>query len=151
MEMRCGIFSKGMLFLSWLSIGQVVGAYELVCPESVQIKLATPELKVVPQDWEVSAHKDILLRLDSAGIYSGKPVNLVQLKPEPLTIKGKKHNEAWDINRGSDLKNVGYWLNCSYNRNQVQLTRRIDSAMKVCWTVYSKDSQGGIRAKLECQ
>ncbi|PIT16221.1 STY0301 family protein [Snodgrassella alvi] len=149
--MKGRIFSKIMLVLFWLGIKQSAIAYELICPDSVLVKAATPELKLIPQNWEVSEYKDSLLRLDGAGIFSGKPVDLAQLKPKYITIKGKKRYPAWDIDSKFDLDGVGYWFSCSYNRDQVQLTRRIDSAMKVCWTVYSKDSQGGIRAKLECQ
>lgn len=146
-----GKIFKNMLFLFWLGIGQSAVAYEIICPESVKVKAATPELEIVPQNWEVSEYKDILLRLDGAGVYSGKPVDLAQLKPEPTVVKGKKHYPAWEVDSKLDVDGVGFWLSCSYNHNQVQLTRRIDSTMKVCWTVYSKDSQGGLLAKLKCQ
>ena len=68
-----------------------------------------------------------------------------------MVINGKKYYPACEVDSKVDLNNVGFWLSCSYNCNQVQLTRRIDSAMKVCWTVYSKNQQGGLLAKLQCQ
>lgn len=146
-----GKIFKSLLFLFWLGIVQSAFAYEIICPESVKVKAARPELEIVPQNWEVSEYKDTLLTLDGAGVYSGKPVDLVQLKPEPTVVKGKKYYPAWEVGSKLDLDGVGSWLSCSYNHNQVQLTRRIDSTMKVCWAVYSKDSHGGLLAKLKCQ
>lgn len=148
--MKGKIFKK-LLFLFCLGFMKSVVAYEIVCPELATIKAATPELKIVPQNWEVSEYQDTLLRLDGAGIYSGKPVYLAQLKPKSMVINGKKYYPAWEVGSKLDLNNEGFWLSCSYNHNQVQLTRRIDSAMKVCWTVYSKNQQGGLLAKLQCQ
>ncbi|PIT53112.1 hypothetical protein BHC44_06520 [Snodgrassella alvi] len=151
MKFKIRTLSKDLLLSILLGIGQFANAYELVCPESVTVKAARPELKVTPQHWEVSEHKDMLLTLDGVGVYGGNPLDLAQLKPEPTVVKGKKHYPVWEVDSKLDLDGVGFWLSCSYNHNQVQLTRRIDSTMKVCWAVYSKDSQGGLLAKLKCQ
>lgn len=142
---------NNMLFVFCFGFVQTAAAYELVCPESVKVKAGIPELESVPLNWVVSKYKDTLLRLDGAGVYSGKPVDLAQLKPQPIVVKGKKHYPAWEVDSKLDLDDAGSWLSCSYNHNQVQLTRSIDSTMKVCWAVYSKDSQGGLLAKLKCQ
>lgn len=151
MKFKIRTLSRDLLLSILLGLGQFASAYELVCPESVKVKAATPKLEIVPQNWEVSEYKDTLLMLDGIGVYSGKPIDLAQLKPEPTVVKGKKHYPAWEVDSKLDLDGVGFWLSCSYNHNQVQLTRHIDSTMKVCWTVYSKDSQGGLLAKLKCQ
>ncbi|NUE65685.1 STY0301 family protein [Snodgrassella sp. ESL0253] len=150
MKMKDKILSTGILFFTCLGAAQSAIAYEIVCPKSVTVIYAKPDLKQVPEGWDVSEKKQDLISLSGVGVYSGKPVDLAVLKPNPVIINGQKQQLGWQVNREYDNPYGGNWVGCSYNYYEVELTRQIDRSMKTCWAVYSQDKYQATLAKLVC-
>ncbi|NUF27685.1 STY0301 family protein [Gilliamella sp. ESL0254] len=143
---------------------------EIVCPESVKIKYAKPELEVVPEGWEVSekgydknkinglilpediAHTSSLIRLNQVEVYSGKsPDSAKRIKPKPATINGKKYKAVWLLESSDDTNKMSFWASCNYNyNNEVQLTKPIDASLKTCWAVDTQNQHQGTLDKLVC-
>lgn len=140
---------------------------EIVCPESVKIKYAKPDLEIVPEGWEVSekgydmkkidslilpediVHTSSFIRLNKVEVYSGKSVDSAKrIPPKPATINGKKYKAVWLLD---NTNKSHFWANCNYNYNdEVQLTKLIDASLKICWAIYTEDEHKGTLAKLVC-
>ncbi|EOY5689344.1 STY0301 family protein [Salmonella enterica] len=136
-------FFSTVCLLSIFSFSGNAFAYQLICPASVRLEdKSTAVLKSPPADWEVSSRNTLLL-LTSAGITSGKPADLADLIPD----RHIKKKLEWDLRYE---KKWGTWFMCTYNNEQVLLSRQINPAMNYCQLNYSKDSTGGIGATLTC-
>lgn len=146
--MKVNILSITVITAALCGGFSVVNAYEIVCPERINVKYDYPEIENVPDGWDVSERMDRSLLLDGIDVYYDKPVKTGQLKPEPGIIDGKQYEFTWIVNYIRDTK--GNYVSCSYNTNEVQLIKKIDPAMKSCWSVKSKDKYNGLEAKLKC-
>ena len=147
-NMKGKIVSISLIAIAWLGAVNTANGYEIDCPAKINIKFDHPELENIPQGWQVSDKKDRSLALSSLGVYSDEPVKLFQLKPEIGIIDDKKHDITWQVNSVYD--EGGSYVSCSYNGNEVQLVKKIDSSMKSCWADYSNDKNQAINVKLIC-
>lgn len=147
-NMKGKIVSISLIAIAWLGAVNTANAYEIDCPAKINIKFDHPELENIPDGWQVSDKKDRSLALSSLGVYSDEPVKLFQLKPEIGIIDDKKHDITWQVNSVYD--EGGSYVSCSYNDNEVQLVKKIDSSMKSCWADYSNDKNQAIKVKLIC-
>lgn len=150
--MKGKIFSIAIILLAGACMPLSANAiYEIICPDSVQVNAIPTELETLPEGWQISEQKNLLLRVDSGEVYHGKPVNLGQMIPFTTTVKGKKYKDSWSVDTRYDTPNdTGYWFNCSYSRNRVRLIKHIDPTMKTCWVITSKDAKGNMKVKLNC-
>lgn len=146
--MKGYIVSISLIAIACFATIGIASAYEIDCPTRINIKSDHPELETIPEGWQVSDKQDRSLILSGIGVYSDEPVKLFQLKPEIGIIEGKKHNLTWQVNSVYD--EGGNYVSCSYNRDEVQLVKKIDSSMKSCWAINSNDENKGINAKLIC-
>ena len=147
-NMKGKIVSISLIVIAWLGAVNTANGYEIDCPAKINIKFDHPELENIPDGWQVSDKKDRSLVLSSLGVYSDEPVKLFQLKPEIGIIDDKKHDITWQVNSVYD--EGGSYVSCSYNDNEVQLVKKIDSSMKSCWADYSNDKNQAIKVKLIC-
>ena len=146
--MRGKIFSISLVAMVWFAAISIANADEIDCPARINIKSDHPELENIPEGWQVSDKKDRHLLLSGIGVYSDEPVKLFQLKPEIGIIDGQKHDLTWQVNSVYD--EGGSYVSCSYNHDEVQLVKKIDSSMKSCWALYANDKNQAIKAKLIC-
>lgn len=147
-NMKGKIVTISLIAIAWLGAVNTANGYEINCPAKINIKFDHPELENIPEGWQVSDKKDRSLALSSLGVYSDEPVKLFQLKPEIGIIDDKKHDITWQVNSVYD--EGGSYVSCSYNDNEVQLVKKIDSSMKSCWADYSNDKNQAIKVKLIC-
>lgn len=150
--MKDNLFSIAIMLLAGFCMPfQANAIYEIVCPDSVQVKSIPTELETLPKGWQILEQKNLFLRVDSGEVYNGKPVNLGQMIPFTITIKGKKYKDSWSVDTTHDTPNgSGFWFNCSYSGNLVRLIKHIDPTMKTCWVITSKNAKGNIKVKLNC-
>ncbi|MCO6536823.1 MAG: hypothetical protein J6567_02535 [Gilliamella sp.] len=150
--MKDKIFTITVILLAGFGMSFSVNAiYEITCPDSVQVKSIPTELEILPEGWQIFEQKNQFLQVDDGEVYSGKPVNLGQMIPFTITINGKKYKHSWHVDTSYNTSNdTGYWFNCSYSFNRVRLIKRIDSNMKTCWVITSKDAKGKMKVKLNC-
>lgn len=137
---------------------------EIVCPNSVTIKYAKPDLNIVPEGWEVSEKgydktkiktlaipEDIAkspIYIERIEIYAGQSLDTAEpIMPKTATINGKKYKNVWSL----DSTNSHYWANCVYSYNdEVQINKSISAELKTCRANYSTVKNRGAQAKLVC-
>jgi hypothetical protein len=154
----CQYFNKDLSMEKILKIGvaslvligalHTANAYEITCPIAVKVKSAQFDIDSAPDGWEVSEKRNERKVLNAAGIYSDKPVKLIQLKPEVGIIDGKKYESTWSVNTIYDKE--GNWISCGYNSDEVQLIKKIDPSMKSCWMTSSKDQFDNPQIVFKC-
>lgn len=133
-----------LILLLGLGVSSAANAiYEITCPDTIEVKSIPTELETLPDGWQITEQKNMLLHVDSGEVYSDRPINLGQLIPFTVTIEGKKYKNAWLIDDNS-------WFNCSYQRNRVRLIKQVDPSMKTCWVIFEKDAKGHTKVKLNC-
>lgn len=116
-----------MLFYS-----QFVAAWEVSCPEFINIKSSTTVLESdVPASWQGSSRYEPRLWLDGVGMSQGKPENRVDLKPETETIKGETR-QIWDTTMTTNQDSERYWVSCIYNHGQVWLSQPVPASATQC-------------------
>ncbi|MEC9522409.1 STY0301 family protein [Escherichia marmotae] len=116
-----------MLFYS-----QFVAAWEVSCPEFINIKSSTTVLESdVPASWQGSSRYDPRLWLDGVGMSQGKPENRIDLKPETEKIKGETR-QIWDTTMTTNQDSERYWVSCIYNHGQVWLSQPVPASATQC-------------------
>lgn len=129
-----------------LSMISTASAYEIVCPSEIEVKYNQPEIKDIPDGWEMSYKKNLIHFLDRIDVYYDKPVYLGMLKPEPGIINGKRYESTWQLGSIYDKKDS--YVSCSYSG--IYLIKKIDPSMKSCWSIESKNESGYPQFKLVC-
>lgn len=116
-----------MLFYS-----QFVAAWEVSCPEFINIKSSTTVLgSDVPASWQGSSRYEPRLWLDGVGMSQGKPENRIDLKPETEKIKGETR-QIWDTTMTTNQDSERYWVSCIYNHGQVWLSQPVPASATQC-------------------
>lgn len=116
-----------MLFYS-----QFVAAWEVSCPEFINIKSSTTVLESdVPAFWQGSSRYEPRLWLDGIGMSQGKPENRIDLKPETEKIKGETR-QIWDTTMTTNQDSERYWVSCIYNHGQVWLSQPVPASATQC-------------------
>lgn len=116
-----------MLFYS-----QFVAAWEVSCPEFINIKSSTTVLESdVPASWQGSSRYEPRLWLDGVGMSQGKPENRIDLKPETEKIKGETR-QIWDTTMTTNQDSERYWVSCIYNHGQVWLSQPVPASATQC-------------------
>ncbi|WP_115775653.1 STY0301 family protein [Escherichia marmotae] len=116
-----------MLFYS-----QFVAAWEVSCPEFINIKSSTIVLESdVPASWQGSSRYEPRLWLDGVGMSQGKPENRIDLKPETEKIKGETR-QIWDTTMTTNQDSERYWVSCIYNHGQVWLSQPVPASATQC-------------------
>lgn len=116
-----------MLFYS-----QFVAAWEVSCPEFINIKSSTTVLESdVPASWQGSSRYEPRLWLDGVGMSQGKPENRIDLKPETEKIKGETR-QIWDTTITTNQDSERYWVSCIYNHGQVWLSQPVPASATQC-------------------
>ncbi|EFG1112801.1 hypothetical protein BR304_004040 [Escherichia coli] len=111
---------------------QFVAAWEVSCPEFINIKSSTTVLESdVPASWQGSSRYEPRLWLDGVGMSQGKPENRIDLKPETEKIKGETR-QIWDTTMTTNQDSERYWVSCIYNHGQVWLSQPVPASATQC-------------------
>lgn len=126
--------------------------YTLSCPDSVKIEKRGLDLvDDGSKGWETLDRNNVTLYLDSAQIFIGKPDNRIERKPPPLYIKAPDRLWRWNVRSEIETENIGYWLSCSYNNDEIQRYQRIASHMKRCRVDRTTDPYYRTHIKVSCE
>ena len=134
--------------IAFICLGMIstASAYEIVCPSEIEVKYNQPEIKDMPDGWEMSYKKNLIHFLDNMDVYYDKPIYLGILKPEPGIINGNRYESTWTLGSIYDKKDS--YVSCSYSG--IYLIKKIDPSMESCWSIESKNEFGYPQFKLVC-
>lgn len=110
------IYRYSLLFcLSFTSLAAHAAEYN--CPPSIQ---PTPQIKMVPPNWEAWREPGIKYRHARINVTSGHPGGMAYLKPD----NGDSMDtvSVWTLGGGDE-----YWLVCDYSNSGIKLIKSIGS------------------------
>jgi hypothetical protein len=112
-----------------------------VCPTTVRV---AQRLEKPMPGWEESRSQGAS-HLENISIYEGHPSQLAALVPDSEEKRGAGRSAAiWHLSPSS----YGYWIECSYTKTDVVISRRISDRAVRCELVVDTTSMRNGRAEV---